>query len=166
MKYGIHSQPEIAPEVLDLKTNEALSIIDHLFTTQNTQLIIEEPEQNLFPSTQSDLVYYLLQNGLKRDGNRITLTTYSPYVLYALNNAMMAHLVKESMPEEEYANLKCSGSSIDPKDVSIYEIRDGYVDGVIQEADGLIANNYFDEQMKELMDDFYAMLNYYGDDTE
>lgn len=31
---------------------------DGLFRTQSTNLIIEEPEQNLFPSTQKSLIYF------------------------------------------------------------------------------------------------------------
>ena len=136
-------------------------ISEHLFKTHNSQFIIEEPEQNLFPETQRDLVYYLLQECFNKDGNRLTLTTHSPYVLYALNNCMMAGIVSDDMNEKELVKLKCHHSKINPSDVSIYEIRDGYVHGTIQGKDGLISDNYFDQKMKELMDDFYLMLNHY-----
>lgn len=127
----------------------------------NTKLIIEEPEQNLFPSTQRDLVYHLLQliNG-ERD-HRLTITTHSPYILYALNNCMMAGLVYDKMRAEDQAKIKCQYAKIDPSKVSIYEIKEGYVDK-IQRKNGLISSNYFDRKMKELMDDFYVMLNYYA----
>jgi hypothetical protein len=36
----------------------------------------------------------------------------------------------------------------------------------IKEEDGLIGNNYFDQIMQEIMDDFYVMLNYYGNDSD
>ncbi|EKX89937.1 hypothetical protein [Alloprevotella sp. oral taxon 473] len=137
------------------------AISDSLFTTKNSQFIIEEPEQNLFPETQRDLVYYFLQKCLNKEGSRLTLTTHSPYVLYALNNCMMADLVSDKMVEDELSNLKCNQSSINPTDVSIYEIREGQVKGTIQGEDGLISDNYFDQKMKDLMDDFYSMLNHY-----
>ena len=135
--------------------------LNNLFKTANSQFIIEEPEQNLFPQTQRDLVYYFLQNSLKREGNRLTLTTHSPYVLYALNNCMMAGLVSDKMEANELSELKCNQSNINPVDVSIYEIREGVVRGTIQGEDGLISDNYFDQKMKDLMDDFYLMLNHY-----
>ena len=54
----------------------------------------------------------------------------------------------------------------------MWEIKDGYLKGLngelnttIQQEDGLIGDNYFDCNMKEVMDDFYKMLNYYGDDN-
>ena len=140
---------------------EAKTIFDNLFKTDNSQFIIEEPEQNLFPETQRDLVYYLLQECLNKERNRLTLTTHSPYVLYALNNCMMAGLVSDKMEANELNELKCDQSKINPIDVSIYEIRDGVVEKTIQGEDGLISDNYFDQKMKDLMDDFYLMLNHY-----
>lgn len=143
------------------------TILNNLFKTANSQFIIEEPEQNLFPETQRDLVYYFLHNCLNKEGNRfkegnrLTLTTHSPYVLYALNNCMMAGLVRKRMEKNELNKLKCNLSHINPEDVSIYEIREGVVRGTIQGEDGLISDNYFDQKMKDLMDDFYLMLNHY-----
>lgn len=137
------------------------TIFNNLFETANSQFIIEEPEQNLFPETQRDLVYYFLQKCLDKEGNRLTFTTHSPYVLYALNNCMMAGLVSKKMEANELGKLKCNLSKINPLDVSIYEIREGVVRGTIQGEDGLISDNYFDQKMKDLMDDFYLMLNHY-----
>ena len=62
--------------------------------------------------------------------------------------------------KKELSKLKCNHSKISPSFVSIYEIRDGVVDK-IQGEDGLISDNYFDQKMKDLMDDFYLMLNDY-----
>lgn len=141
--------------------NIAKTISDNLFKTNNSQFIIEEPEQNLFPETQRDLVYYLLQKCLDKEENRLTFTTHSPYILYALNNCMMAGLVSNKMNKKELSKLKCNSSKVSPSFVSIYEIRNGVVDKTIQGEDGLISDNYFDQKMKELMDDFYLMLNLY-----
>ena len=133
-----------------------------IFNTNSSQLIIEEPEQNLFPRTQRDLVYYTMKvlNESKRD-HRLTFTTHSPYILYALNNCMMGYLVKDKMPEAKKEKLNCSASIINPESVSIWQIKEGKT-SKIQAKDGLIGQNYFDENMKEVMDDFYSMLNYYG----
>ena len=98
---------------------------------------------------------------MDKEGNRLTLTTHSPYVLYALNNCMMAGLVSEKMGTNELSQLRCNLSKINPVDVSIYEIREGVVSATIQGEDGLISDNYFDQKMKDLMDDFYLMLNHY-----
>jgi predicted ATPase len=129
-----------------------------------SQFIIEEPEQNLFPEAQRDLVFYLLNriNNDERD-HKLLITTHSPYVLYALNNCMMGYLIKDIMPKDEQKTLLSKQSWINPKVVSIWEIKDGQIFNT-QGEDGLIGKNYFDTSMKRVMDDFYSMLNYYGDE--
>jgi hypothetical protein len=141
--------------------NHYTLVRENLFSTHSSNLIIEEPEQNLFPDTQRSLIYYLL-NKCSDDAHQhqMTITTHSPYVLYAINNCMMANIVKDKINKNEYEKLKCNSSPIDPNDISIYQIENGELN-CIQEENGLIGKNYFDEKMKELMDDFYVMLNYY-----
>ena len=157
-----HAQREKAFLTLykELPSDLLTELSQQLYETHNSQFIIEEPEMNLFPETQRDLVYHLLNKYLEREGNRLTITTHSPYILYALNNCMMAGLVYDKMDEESKGRLKCDTSKISPSDVSIYEIREGVVKRV-QKEDGLIQDNYFDQQMGKLMDNFYLMLNYY-----
>jgi len=82
------------------------------------------------------------------------------YQIYAIENenqysglGMFGELPEE-MEEKEFSNLKCNLSKINPLDVSIYEIREGVVRGTIQGEDGLISDNYFDQKMKDLMDDW------------
>ena len=141
--------------------------LTYLFNTQNSQFIIEEPEQNLFPSTQKDMIYHFLEKCLDRKDNRLTITTHSPYVLYAMNNCMLGYLVKEKMlKDDDYKDLKSLKSSINPKEVSVWQITDEGTINMIQEEDSLIMGNYFDDCMKDVMDDFYKMINYYGDEDE
>jgi predicted ATP-dependent endonuclease of OLD family len=128
-----------------------------------SQIIVEEPEQNLFPLTQRDLLYYMVQkcNDAQRN-HRLTITTHSPYILYALNNCMMGYLVKENMPEQEQQTLRSRGAWIDPKLVSIWEIKNGTIHSV-QDEEGIVSENYFDLNMTELTDEYYQMLNYYDE---
>jgi predicted ATPase len=131
----------------------------------NTQFIIEEPEQNLFPSTQRDLVYHLLRLITGERDHRLIITTHSPYILYALNNCMMGYLVNSQLQgdeKQEYLknNFLSEQSWINPKLVSIFEIEDGTL-RTIQDKDNIITENYFDQKMTELTDEYYLMLNYY-----
>ncbi len=138
---------------------------DNLFDTKNVQFIIEEPEQNLFPETQRDLIYYLLNKCFNRNGNRLTITTHSPYILYALNNCMMGYLVNNQLQDsekDEYIENKflSEESWINPKEVSVWEIENGKLRS-IQDKDNIVSENYFDQKMSELTDEYYQMLNYY-----
>ncbi|MHA3789960.1 hypothetical protein ACX0HA_17265 [Flavobacterium hauense] len=140
--------------------NEFRKVRNNLFKVQSTNLIIEEPEQNLFPSTQKYLIYYLFDCINKERDHNLTLTTHSPYVLYAINNCILGAIVKEKLSEDDGKVLECMNSKINPEDISIYEIKNGKIE-CIQQEDGLIGNNFFDEKMKEVMDEFYTMLNHY-----
>ncbi|MNE62273.1 hypothetical protein D3C80_1575430 [compost metagenome] len=139
---------------------EFKSVRDGLFKTHSTNIILEEPEQNLFPSTQKSLIYFLLNAINKNEDHCLTLTTHSPYVLYAINNCIMANITREKINAKEIKDLHCISSQIAPDLISIYEIKDGKTE-MIQQEDGLIGENFFDIKMKEVMDEFYTMLNHY-----
>ena len=131
----------------------------------NSHLIIEEPEQNLFPSTQRELVYYLLQLITGERDHRLTLTTHSPYILYALNNCMLGHLVQTQLQGEEKDeyianNFVSKQSWIDPELVSVWEIEEGELRS-IQDKDKIISENYFDQKMTEITEEYDQMLSYY-----
>lgn len=133
----------------------------------STNLVIEEPEQNLFPKTQVNLVYYIfskLQHQTR--GDSIVVTTHSPYILYALNNCMLAALaIKGDKDNEElvgeYSTVP-AGARIDPVSVSVWEIEDGCIkdNRTIQDEQGLIRDNYFDRIMKTVMADFNNLINF------
>lgn len=128
-----------------------------------SSIIIEKPEQNLFPKAQRDLVYFMLKlvNDKERD-HKLLLTTHSSFILYALNNCMMGYLVKDNMPKEEQSELKSNQSWIDPKLVSVWEIEEnkGTLKSIQDEKTGTISKNYFNSIMNEVMDEYYEMLNH------
>ena len=134
----------------------------------HTQFVIEEPEQNLFPETQCKLLYSLLSALNHGKSHRMVITTHSPYTLYALNNCILANIVKEEMPKEEFDNLGCANVIISPKDIAVREIERGKMktygksstSSTIQDESGLIRQNYFNQVMKTIMNDFNTMVAY------
>lgn len=129
-----------------------------------SKVIIEEPESNLFPNTQQELVYYMLSalnNSLRE--HQLVLTTHSPYILFSLNNCMMGGLVKENVPEKERHSFVSQTAWIDPKKVSIYEIHDGSLQ-TIQDEDGIIEDNYLNKAYKENSAEYLSLLNYFEDE--
>ena len=84
------------------------------------------------------------------------LTTHSPYILYALNNCLMAYRVKSEMPEEEYEELDCRNAALNPIDVAVWEIEDGKMrsdgnnpNGTIQDAPDSIGYYFNSVSCKE-----------------
>jgi len=157
------------------KLHEQLVLNDTLerFTKYGySRLFIEEPEQNLFPRTQMALVYNVLEllNNPDKD-HKLFITTHSPYILYALNNCILGGLVKDNIPDDILSDISFRNSFVNPKDVSVWEIKDGKFNRYngsdrIQDEDGLIRKNYFDGIMAELMNDFNSLLNYYENEDE
>lgn len=133
----------------------------------HTQFIVEEPEQNLFPQTQMDLLYHLISEINHGRNHRLVLTTHSPYILYALNNCMMAYLVKDKIDGETASEIDSTKYALNPADVSVWSIKDGYLRNdknephkTIQDVRGLIRKNYFNEVMRQVMSDFNKLLEF------
>ena len=133
----------------------------------HTQFIIEEPEQNLFPKTQMDLLYHLLSEINHGRNHRLVMTTHSPYILYAINNCLLASLVKDKMDEEVASIVPCVKYAVNPVDVSVWSIKNGRVlndkdepHRTIQDDRGLIRKNYFNDVMKDIMGDFNTLLSF------
>lgn len=129
-----------------------------------TKLIIEEPELNLFPEAQRDLMYYMLESLVKdKRDHQLVLTTHSPYILFALNNCMMGGLVKKNIPLKERKAFASYKSWIDPKKVFIYEIHEGELKP-IQDEDGIIEDNYLNQAYKDNSSEYMSLLNYYDEE--
>jgi len=152
---GKKDMPKKAKDFLTKVTD----YLAHYIGTNYTSLFIEEPELNLFPSTQRDLLYFII-NSINDKDHKLVLTTHSPYILYALNNCMMGWLVKDNMPESISRSLKSHNSWIDPKLVSAWQIKDGELISIQEQETNSIGKHYFNEAMNETMDEYYIMLNY------
>ena len=86
--------------------------------------------------------------------------TDSQFVLYAFNNLIFNYIGKDKMPADLRDEMTCKDLMIDPKDIRIYQVEDGIVSR-IQNKDGLIEHNCFDNEMSIIMNDFYKMIDYY-----
>lgn len=96
---------------------ERWQVIDRLLTTHNTVFVIEEPEQNLYPTTQRDLLNFIV---LKCSGERkhqALVTTHSPYLINQLNLLFAAH----------DKGKKIDGASLNFDDVNVYAVEEGTV---------------------------------------
>lgn len=94
--------------------------------------------------------------------DNVTIYDCTHYLLYQVNNLIMRYIVSKNkdIPTE----LK-ERSNLNPKFVKIISIDENGGETIIQDNEGLVHNNYFDKLMKNVMDDFYKSLNYYGDSS-
>jgi len=108
----------------------ALSVLSSKFKKSAFVNIVEEPEQNLFPSSQKELMNSLLAQNNQNEANKLILTTHSPYLISHLTIAIKAGRLKDRLNEQQRAKLDAIvplESSLRPEDVAIYELdeRDG-----------------------------------------
>lgn len=84
--------------------------------SKNVHLFIEEPELSLFPDSQSSLIDFLVNRCFMSEhpyNMTLMMATHSPYIVNYINV-----LIRRS----EESGL----SYMDPEDVNVYEIYDGY----------------------------------------
>ncbi len=132
----------------------------------STNFIIEEPEQNLFPSTQRELINYLFSKMKEERNHSLLLTTHSPYILYSINNCLMGYNIKDKIGENEETDITNKKSWINPDLVSIWQVQDGHVVMVKDITTKTVTRHYFNEITKDIMDEYFEMLGYYEYDSE
>ena len=133
-----------------------LSNLAAQFNVKRILNIVEEPEQNLFPTSQQGMLNKLLEFNNATDGNNLIITTHSPYII---NYLMLA--IKASEIEKEAGNNASAKSkiyeivperAITPlQNVTIYELdqTDGTI-SQIKQSFGLPSNdNYLNNQLGE-----------------
>lgn len=150
-------------ELSKIEFSKLLNLIKLRTSYYNSNFIIEEPEQNLFPETQRDFIYYIF-NKLKSDRNHsLTLTTHSPYILYAINNCLMGDLISKNLSDKEKNEFQSKDSWISAKLVNIFEIDkdNGTIKSIKDEDTGTVNKHYFNRIMNSIMDEYYEMLNFF-----
>lgn len=145
----------------DLFFNNLLNYFSHYTEINYSSLFIEEPELNLFPSTQKDLLYFIISQVKKKD-HKLFFTTHSPYILYALNNCIMGWLVKDNIPQDIANQLESFKSWIDPNEVSAWQIENGSLVSIQERHTNSVGKHYFNKIMNETMNEYYTMLNYFN----
>lgn len=134
-----------------------------LITPVTTDFIIEEPEQNLFPSTQAQLINYLLTtcNGTDRR-HSFTITTHSPYILTQLNILLFAGILEKQGKKEQVKDIVNPLAVIMPEEIGVFAVQiDGTIESVLNEQTSLISQNYLDsisEDLSVTFQNLYRMM--------
>lgn len=144
-----------------IEIESLLDSSNRTFFYQRSDLYVEEPEQNLFPDAQFNIVYWLISqlNNNERD-HSLFITTHSPYILFALNNCMLGSLVSSSISEKEKPSFHSRHSWIDPQKVNVYEIHEGKLRS-IQDKSGLLINNYLNNAYRQVNSEYLNLLDFY-----
>ncbi|HEV3412221.1 MAG TPA: hypothetical protein VG101_07075 [Puia sp.] len=118
--------------------------------------IVEEPEQNLFPASQRNVLFELLKYDNIKAESRLIMTTHSPYIINYLTLAVKAHKVKSEITDENQVNKLAEivplQSMLDPDNLVIYELNE--IEGSVKRLNdykGLPSDeNYLNDRLAEI----------------
>jgi hypothetical protein len=129
---------------------------------------VEEPEANVFPSTQYDLVrlFAHLSHEPNLDFSWV-ITTHSPYILSAFNNLIEAGQAARNNPtlHDEVARIIPERYWIKEGDFKAYAIEDGKLRSILNES-GFIEGNYLDQVSEVIGNEFDELLRLEYDHTK
>lgn len=135
-------------------------IINQLTQYDSCDLFIEEPEENLFPQTQNELVKWfaeLMNNGRNHS---LFIATHSPYVMSAFNNLIQAGDVIEESPDKKASVEQIVGYnlSLSYDDVAAFAIIDGTVHSIKDDELRLISPSELDTASDKISEVFNQLI--------
>ena len=113
----------------------------------HTQFIVEEPEQNLFPMTQCELLNYMVSAINHGKNHRLLLTTHSPYVLNQFNLLFKAYDSKKQV----------GGAALNYEDTGIYAIVDGKLKDIKLRNAHLVDPEYLSQFISDIYDQYESL---------
>ena len=134
-----------------------LSNLAAQFNIKRILNIVEEPEQNLFPTSQQKALHNLLEHNNAVKENKLIISTHSPYILSSLNNSILAEEVFEKTGKEigNYSKEKRVAFA----DVSAYKFEDGKIFSIKDEESKLINADAIDSCSDNINSDFDELLD-------
>ncbi|MEI6576772.1 MAG: AAA family ATPase [Bacteroidota bacterium] len=143
----------------DEQKRVALSVLSSKFNKTAFVNIVEEPEQNLFPSSQWQMLQSLLKFNEMNIGNKLIMTTHSPYILNYLSIAIQGKYLEGKLSDssEKHESLENLYKLIPEKalvsadTVIVYQLNEE--DGSITKLDSIYGipsdKNYLNDKLAE-----------------
>lgn len=140
---------------------ECLNIYNSFTKTMFCDVFLEEPEENLFPKTQHDLICWLIGKCNEMRPHSLFIATHSPYIMAALNN-----LIEAGNVIAEDGSKRAAVEGIIPKklilsydEVGAYMIDDnGIVLSMMDEDSRLISADRLDSASDVISEEFSKLL--------
>lgn len=112
--------------------------------------IVEEPELNLFPRSQMEVLFSLISNNASAEENMLVFTTHSPYSLAIINTMIMGAKAYANATEEQRGQIEAIlpvKYQINENEIAAYRLSSSdecYCQSVINEKTGLVSKNELD----------------------
>ncbi|MEA3352320.1 MAG: AAA family ATPase [Campylobacterota bacterium] len=126
--------------------------------SKHNDIIVEEPEQNLYPKSQVETIKNIVENS----PNNLYLMTHSPYVLSTLNILLFAYKAANTNVtlKEKISQIIPGSQQINPDEFSAYFIENGKAID-IKSKRGLISENAIDDSSETIDDEFDKLMDIY-----
>jgi len=144
---NILSNDDLSQEV----KNASLKVLSAKFKNSCFINIVEEPEQNLYPTSQKEVLYKLLEFANRNAGNGLLITTHSPYIIsyltFALKGFSVLQKIKGSLDSSSLLgkldSIISRDACMDSDDVIVYEMHDNGTITKLETYGGLPSDNNF-----------------------
>ena len=130
--------------------------------------IVEEPELNLFPKSQMEVLRSLVAINSSSEQNMLVLTTHSPYSLAILNMLIMGAKVYPKANENDreiIENILPHRYHLNENDMVAYRLsskEEDYCKSIINQNTGMIAKNDLDSCSDEINRTFNQLYRLYA----
>ncbi|NJK96946.1 MAG: ATP-binding protein [Bacteroidales bacterium] len=126
--------------------------------------IVEEPELNLYPSSQWEILKSLMEYNNTEESNKLLMTTHSPYIINFLTLAVKANSLYSNINNEskksKLEEIVPFSSTVDSKDLAIYEFDDKGNINKLGDYNGLPSDdNFLNNMLAEGNNQFGALLD-------
>lgn len=137
-------------------------VIEHFLNKKNAIrnfVVVEEPELNLYPTVQKELIEHLIQK-TQSAKDKIIITTHSPYVLTTLDNLIQAKNTVDKKPEskEIVEQIVSSKGWVDFKNVSSYYFESGNCKSTLDKESKSIGASNIDDVSISLGETYEKLL--------
>ena len=175
-KISVDEEKKIRKEIDEIIENKNISddvkkvLLEKLsarFTYASFVNIVEEPEQNLYPFSQKEILFELLKSKNDHADNKLILTTHSPYIINYLTLAVKADSVKIKLQKKaDHQALLQTLSAVVPLNstipssiLTIYQLDDTGCIKKLYDYNGIPSDeNYLNEFLAESNDLFIELL--------
>ena len=110
------------PHFTEEQRRSAANALSEKFNKTSFINIVEEPEQNLFPTSQRDMLYSLLKINNEIEANKLIITTHSPYLVNYISVVVEAGNIRNEANKEQIGKIIPISALVKSEDLAIYEL--------------------------------------------
>ena len=133
----------------------------YLLNNKKTFFIIEEPESHLFPNEQKLMTEFI--SLAKNGGNKVLLTTHSPYILGTINNMLYANRISKKVNKSKVAKIMNRLKWLQFEKLSAYYVESGVIRSCLDKEFESIDNEVIDGVSDVINSDYDRMLELWYD---